>query len=258
MNSREHPGRFVAWSLLAHGVLIAGLVAVVEWRPPRLLVPAIPVDLVVAEPSPPVPAMPAAALQPGSWPVRRQASSAAVAGKQPVGPRPAAPIPPVTVRSAAVLSVAAVPAGEPVQPAPPVVAVPVMPPVALAPPAVPLPPARAAEGGDRPERSAPSGPAAGERDRYLTLLRQLIERRKEYPAMARRGRLEGTVRVRFAVARDGTVRMVEVARSSGVPLLDAGAVRAVNRAGAFPPLPAALAGAEAHFEVPLVFRLSSR
>lgn len=258
MNSREHPGRFVAWSLLAHGILIAGLVAVAEWRPPRLLVPAILVDLVVAEPSPPVPAMPAAAPQPGSGPVRRRASAAAVAGKQPVGPRQAAPISPVTARSAAVLSVTAVPAGEPVRPAPPVVAVPVTPAAALVPPAVPSPPARAAGGGDRPERPAPSEPAIGEKERYLTLLRQLIERRKEYPAMARRGRLEGTVRVRFAVARDGRVRMVEVARSSGVPLLDAGAVRAVNRAGAFPPLPAALDGDEAHFEVPLVFSLSSR
>ncbi|BDV42386.1 hypothetical protein GURASL_13090 [Geotalea uraniireducens] len=256
MHSREYPGRFVAWSLLAHAVLIAGLVAVVEWRPPRLLVPAILVDLVVAESPPPVPAMPTVAPQPG--PVRRGAPPAAGARKQPVEPRQAAAIPLVTARSAAVPSVTVAPVGEPVRAAAPAVAVPVTQPAALAPPAASSPPAGAVGGGDRTERPAYSGPATGEKERYLTLLRQLIEGRKEYPAMARRGRLEGTVRVRFAVARDGTVRAVEVARSSGVPLLDAGAVRAVNRAGAFPPLPAALAGDEAHFEVPLVFSLSPR
>jgi protein TonB len=49
-----------------------------------------------------------------------------------------------------------------------------------------------------------------------------------YPELARRQGIEGTVLLRLFVAADGRVREVEVAESSGHPILDAEAVTAVR------------------------------
>ncbi len=46
-----------------------------------------------------------------------------------------------------------------------------------------------------------------------------------------------SVTVTFEIARDGSVRNVEIERSSGVPSLDRSAVRAVEQASPLPPLP---------------------
>ncbi len=49
-----------------------------------------------------------------------------------------------------------------------------------------------------------------------------------YPPRAARDRLEGTVRLRIHLDREGRVGQVEVVSSSGYPILDASAVRAVG------------------------------
>ncbi|MFX0543694.1 TonB family protein [Roseovarius sp. S4756] len=66
-------------------------------------------------------------------------------------------------------------------------------------------------------------------------VRNKIERAKRYPAAARGA--TGTAHVRITVARDGTLRAVSVATSSGHAALDAAALRAVKSARRFPPAP---------------------
>lgn len=109
--------------------------------------------------------------------------------------------------------------------------------------------------------SAPPPTAAAESrggGKFFDLCRGLIERNKDYPVMARRGRMEGTVMVRCVLARDGSIRQSGMVRSSGSSLLDNAAVRAVRRVGQFPPLPPNLQGEEFAFEVPITFRLSAQ
>lgn len=66
-------------------------------------------------------------------------------------------------------------------------------------------------------------------------VRSKIERGKRYPPAARGA--SGTVQVRITIARDGTLRAVSVAASSGHPALDEAALRAVKSARRFPKAP---------------------
>jgi protein TonB len=86
--------------------------------------------------------------------------------------------------------------------------------------------------------------------------RGLIERHKDYPIMARRGRIEGTTVVRGTLDNDGALRQCTLARTSGSALLDNAAIRAVQSVGQFPPVPGELHGDKLVFELPISFRLS--
>jgi len=96
----------------------------------------------------------------------------------------------------------------------------------------------------------------GIRTSYVRQCRALIEHHKEYPVMARKGMIEGTVVVRGKLARDGVLRQCIVTRSSGSGLLDSAALRAVRSVGRFPALPVEILGDELVFELPVSFQLS--
>lgn len=61
-------------------------------------------------------------------------------------------------------------------------------------------------------------------------VRKKIEQQKVYPASARELGMTGVVEVRYVIDRSGHLLEVEVATSSGYPLLDRAAVRAVKAA----------------------------
>jgi protein TonB len=75
---------------------------------------------------------------------------------------------------------------------------------------------------------------------YQKQLRELIERHKQYPLLARRGRQQGQVVVEFDINRTGELSSARVARSSGHSLLDRSALKAVHAVGRFPEPPAML------------------
>lgn len=84
---------------------------------------------------------------------------------------------------------------------------------------------------------------------YANYLRAWVDRAERvgnlnYPDEARRRRLSGQVVISVGVRRDGSVESVRVLRSSGVPLLDATAMRVVRLAEPFPPLPQANDGVD--------------
>ncbi|WP_235565776.1 MULTISPECIES: energy transducer TonB [unclassified Lysobacter] len=58
-----------------------------------------------------------------------------------------------------------------------------------------------------------------------------------YPDEARRRRLQGQVVISVAVRRDGSVERADIVQSSGIPLLDASALRIARLAEPYPPLP---------------------
>lgn len=77
---------------------------------------------------------------------------------------------------------------------------------------------------------------------YANYLRAWVDRAERvgnlnYPDEARRRRLGGQVVITVGVRRDGSVESSRVLRSSGTPLLDSAALRMVELAQPFPPLP---------------------
>ncbi|MCC4621131.1 energy transducer TonB [Xanthomonas cassavae CFBP 4642] len=77
---------------------------------------------------------------------------------------------------------------------------------------------------------------------YANYLRAWVDRAERvgnlnYPDDARRRRLGGKVVISVGVRRDGSVESSRVLVSSGVPTLDAAALRVVQLAQPFPPLP---------------------
>jgi TonB family protein len=92
--------------------------------------------------------------------------------------------------------------------------------------------------------------------RYAARVRARVEQHREYPYLARRANLEGTICLRIAIAASGRVLGVTpTCGTSHEPLLQA-ALNSVSSAAPFPPLPAALGG-RLTLDVPVVFRLDS-
>lgn len=114
-----------------------------------------------------------------------------------------------------------------------------------------------AEATGSPPIAAAAEAALASNETYLGLVLAMIEGQVEYPMQARRMGWAGKSVVRCAVARDGAIEGVEVQTSSGYGLLDAAAVRAIQRLRHFPPLPEAIAGEKVLFSVPVTFRLAN-
>jgi TonB family protein len=77
----------------------------------------------------------------------------------------------------------------------------------------------------------PVVPSVGER---LAIIRERIQSALEYPPLARLRESGGDALVRFEIDHSGVAREIRVTRSSGYPLLDASAVRAVRAAEPLP------------------------
>lgn len=73
---------------------------------------------------------------------------------------------------------------------------------------------------------------------YYLALKRKIELVWEYPYAARRAGIQGRLLIRFVINQNGSLASVNILRTSGSPLLDQEAVRAIRNASPFPPLPA--------------------
>lgn len=69
-----------------------------------------------------------------------------------------------------------------------------------------------------------------------------ISKVRKYPALARKGRTEGEVRVRFTLDQYGTILSSEVETSSGSPVLDEAALTVFDEIGKLPTPPSYLKG----------------
>ena len=105
---------------------------------------------------------------------------------------------------------------------------------------------------------APQGPTedlAGE-EAFAAGVRASIEEQKTYPMAARQMGMSGTVDIRYVISRSGKLLSAEVAESSGSPLLDRAALRAVQQAS-FNPMKAGFwpGQAQKEFHTKVVFKL---
>jgi protein TonB len=72
---------------------------------------------------------------------------------------------------------------------------------------------------------------------YFTRIKQLIDSQWEYPELARRYGLQGTLVLEFTIAGSGRLEQLRLIRSSGSQLLDEEALRAIKAAAPFPTIP---------------------
>ena len=89
---------------------------------------------------------------------------------------------------------------------------------------------------------------------YISLIIQEIERKKFYPPLARRLGIEGKVVVRIVVDREGKLKEVSVAKSSGNKILDRAALKLIKKCD-FPPLPPEYQKEVFDVEVPIRYEL---
>jgi protein TonB len=104
------------------------------------------------------------------------------------------------------------------------------------------------------ENTADSEAADIEYASYSQAVRMAVLAQRSYPQRARRKQLTGTVVVAFRVSADGMLQSTRIIASSGHPILDRAAVRAVDRVGRFTPFPDDINRLYWDFEVPVVFR----
>lgn len=252
-------------SLLAHGLLVAWILLILTEKtaPRRVVVPVEAIALVPAQPGP----------KGGGG-----GQLVSVPKPKPAAPKPVPPRPEPRITPKSPPKVKPIP-----QPAPKPAETPVIPTPAAPAPITrgqPSPSGAAAsgaktsgglgsgQGGSAGGQGAGSGAGVGSGQgrgfgpgsgsalqSYLRLVRQLLEKHKDYPSMARQRHIQGIVMVRFTIQGGGQVGSFQISHSSGQDLLDEAAKNTIRRVGQFPPLPIDLNRQQLTVEVPLAFRL---
>jgi protein TonB len=90
---------------------------------------------------------------------------------------------------------------------------------------------------------------------YLVGLSKAFEKQKDYPATARRLKQEGTVRVQFTVAKDGSISGAVVAKPCPYSSLNESALAAVQAVPKFDPIPTVLGKETWKMEIPIKYNL---
>lgn len=110
---------------------------------------------------------------------------------------------------------------------------------------------------DRATATAQGSSANGARTKavWQTTLLVHLNKFKKYPAEAKERHETGDAVLRFAMDRAGRVLEANISRSSGSALLDAEALRVLERATPLPTPPAHMAGDRFDLEIPVRFRI---
>lgn len=209
--------RFLLLSLAAHALLVLTLLAASRLLPGRgFKAPPVLAEVeLVEQNTPAVGRAPAAAVQP-TQPLAMPSPDAVA----PSSAHPPSPLPEPTTRAA--------PLPPPPPPAPPAPPLPASTLLSAHPqPAAPSPPApsvRLAE----PD-AVGTGLVSGSRVIPAALDKAAHNTPPGYPPLAVRDGEEGSVVLRVHIAADGSAAAVEIFRTSGYPLLDRAALRAVGR-----------------------------
>lgn len=140
-------------------------------------------------------------------------------------------------------------------PAPPTIAPEGLPSEALAASQTETPPTPGPSASPMLAADSLAAPSQDELAAYLGELVALLEAQVHYPLQARRLHWEGRSVLRCTLSREGELRQVELAASSGRKLLDAAALRACQQLGQLPPYPAG-AGETLTLEIPITFKLN--
>jgi periplasmic protein TonB len=218
-------------------------------RPPRAAPPPSKAPQVASRPAPtPAPRAPAprpAETQPSPAPPAPAATPAAPAPPEPAGatPRTAEPAPPPPTPEPARAEPQAPPPGRRAEPGDAR--------FALSKPSLDTPSIFRRPGGGGGLKGGGRGGVEGEPipldtpdpkyQDYFNQIRERIKAKWIYPREAGDRGIGGQLLIEFHIAKDGKLSMVELRRSSGTEILDDYALRAIQLAQPFPPVPDAIA-----------------
>lgn len=90
---------------------------------------------------------------------------------------------------------------------------------------------------------------------FTSEIRRRIEENRSYPVWARKNNVQGVAVVRFTLTPNGRIRDIDLARSSGSPLLDEAAKEAVLRGEPYPAFPSWLTASHLALTQPIRFSL---
>lgn len=128
-------------------------------------------------------------------------------------------------------------------------------PIQVAPVAAPVGSA-ASSGAVSGREGVANGTEVGPEARYLYELKKLLERRKNYPLMARRMGHTGTVMMRFTLNADGSVADSEVVKKSDYETLNQAAVALVQSINGLKPFPQDIQKSHWSITVPIEYSLN--
>lgn len=94
------------------------------------------------------------------------------------------------------------------------------------------------------------------KQKYLIEFRGLIEGRKEYPLMARKRGLEGTVVVSVMIKKNGDVIEHKIVQESGHKMLDQAALNMIMKITSFKSFPIELGTSDLELKFPIAFKLN--
>lgn len=92
-------------------------------------------------------------------------------------------------------------------------------------------------------------------ERYRVELQAMLEKKKEYPLLARRLRQQGKVLVRFTLQRDGTVVAAEVVENSEFESLNRAAQKLITGISGLKPFPEDVKKNQWVFVLPVEYRM---
>ncbi len=82
-----------------------------------------------------------------------------------------------------------------------------------------------------------SGGGGALKENYYSKVRNMIERKKRYPSIAKKLRQEGIVHVTFTISKNGAISDVRLVKKCSHERLNRAAVRVLKEIGSFPPIP---------------------
>lgn len=217
---------------------VAALALVLAWAAPSE--PPLPEPVMTLELPPLVAPVPSSADAPAP---AAQPLAAAPAEAPPMA------VPPVTAPLPREVVAVAPPKAQPVS-APQPAAMP-----APAPLAAPAPAVRAAMAGPVAAPGSDDPRAKKQEMDYFAQVSAHLNRRKVYPAEARKAREQGVVTVRFTVDRQGGVSNVSLKRGSGHDVLDSVTLDLVRRVAPYPRIPASMARDSITLSLPIDYSL---
>jgi len=95
-------------------------------------------------------------------------------------------------------------------------------------------------------------------EKYFSELRNLIEAKKIYPALAKKREIEGVVIISMCIKKNGELYKHQIFKSSGQEILDGAAFRLIMQFKSFKSLPESISKDEIEVKLPIAFELESK